>query len=507
MAVAIVQSSALGLTQGAQSLSLTLSGVTAGNAIVITLAQYSTTANDAPVIKDGTTTLSQEIVYTPGGNYSVACVGWELNVAAGSHTVTVNTASNNTGAFMDAKIHEVSGLGSTQPRVFASNTITTGTTLSISGGTANSGDIVFTVWAPDANVASSTGAATIPTGYTSLWTEFNGASYQIGAAAYEILSATGSLSLSWTGLNGGGTNDMAAIAVVLEAAGASTNNATLAAGLTFGASIQATQTLSSAIAASADPGARILTAQTNAATLQGYASPGFASTVTQTNVLNAALAAGVSPGAAMQLVQTLSAAVTAHAQPGVLIGATQTNAATLQGYASPGFAANVIQTNAVRAAIAAGIQPGVVVTAFQNYLEAAMRFACQQAGVPQFYTGIKPPIASFQIFQSSGSWTVPSGTSSVMVSATAAGGTPLGTSGRQAIQQTLPVVTGDVLTVSIGPNVTISKGSTILLSLLDGGPYSYGLAQGQNQDSGIAGFGSGVLSGPAYPALVVFLWR
>lgn len=225
MAASIVQSTTLGLTQGAQTLTKAITGVTAGNALVVTFVQYSVTANDAPIVKDGTTTLSKEFQYAPGGNYSSVGVAWALNVAAGSHTITLQSTSGNTSNYADMMVHEVAGLGSTQPRVFGVNTITTGTTLSITAGTADAGDISFTVVGSDGQAAAGTAAFTDPSGYSPLWSETNASSYQPGAAAYEILTSTGALSLTWTGLNGGGTNDIGGIAVVFAAAGATTVSA------------------------------------------------------------------------------------------------------------------------------------------------------------------------------------------------------------------------------------------------------------------------------------------
>ena len=222
----IVQSSALQVVNGAQSGSVTLSGVTAGNAIVVTASIFSPTANDAPLIKDGSTTLTQVSAYTPGGNYSSAVVAWELNVAAGSHTITVQMTSAVTAGYYDFVVHEVNTLGSTQPSVSTTGT-TTGSTLALSGATpSQSGCIIFTAIADDGNGSSSTGSATTPSGYTSLWQEMAGASSQIGAAAYQVQTTAAPISPYWTGLNSAGGAGFAGVAVAFAPSGASTNTAT-----------------------------------------------------------------------------------------------------------------------------------------------------------------------------------------------------------------------------------------------------------------------------------------
>jgi len=221
----IVQSSALQVVNGAQSGSVTLSGVTAGNALVVTASIFSPTANDAPLIKDGSTKLTQVSAYTPGGNYSSAVVAWELNVAAGSHTITVQMTSAVTAAYYDYVVHEVSGLGSTQPSVSTTGT-TTGSTLALSGATpSQSGCIIFTALADDGNASGSTGAATTPSGYTSLWQEMAGSSNQIGAAAYQVQSTAAPVSPSWTGLNSGGGAGFAGVAVAFAPSGGGGSNA------------------------------------------------------------------------------------------------------------------------------------------------------------------------------------------------------------------------------------------------------------------------------------------
>jgi hypothetical protein len=220
MASPIVQSSPLTVISGAGATAVTLAGVTAGNAIVVTLAFYDGAASPVVVITDGTTTLAQKVAYSSGGNYSAAVVAWETGVTAGSHTIKVDASPTATTKYPAFQVHEVSGLVASPLDIFVSAT-TTGATVDPTSGatnTAQASEIVFTVLAVDANAASGTAAETIPSGYTALWAENNGSSYQIGAAAYQVLSAVGPVSAPWTGINLGGGAGAVAIAVSFKTA-------------------------------------------------------------------------------------------------------------------------------------------------------------------------------------------------------------------------------------------------------------------------------------------------
>ncbi len=213
MAIAIVQSSALTIRNGDSVAQATLSNVTAGNAIVVTAVAWTGgSTSNALKATDGATNLTGYNAFAPPDG-SPAFVAWELAVAAGSHTINVTTTTANTGTFYDVMVHEVSGLGTTQPSVTTSNT-TTGTTLALSGATPAQNDcIVFTVIADDGNSSSGTASATTPTGYTSLWSEMAGASNQVGAAAYQIQTTAAPVAPSWTALNAAGGAGWGAVAV------------------------------------------------------------------------------------------------------------------------------------------------------------------------------------------------------------------------------------------------------------------------------------------------------
>ena len=212
----------------------------------------------------------------------------------------------------------------------------------------------------------------------------------------------------------------------------------------------------------------------------------------------------------------------ASATLGVGSHAAQTNGTDLQAASgTPLIVANAAQANSTDAQ-SASVALGVGSSAAQingtdvqlastnfnyNTLNSAYLYAAQQAGTPLFYTLSPPAQASTAVYTASGTFTVPSYANYFLVSATAAGGSPYGSAGRQTSRQSLPVVAGDALTVSISPNVTVKRGTQTLLSLLDGAAYAKGTQGGLPQASGIVGLGSGVDQGVPLPAALVFIWN
>ena len=212
----IVQSTVSADTGGNLSLPLTLSNVTAGNALIVTLSGYNGNPNVLDTAKDGSTSLTMYQAFTPGGNYSMAAIGYEFNVAAGSHTVTVSNASTLTSSYYTAALHEVSGLSNASPNVSVNGT-TTGATLTLAGSTPSVNNcFIITVIADDGEGSTSTATITTPSGYTSLWQELNGANYQLGAAAYQIQTTAAPVAPSWTGLNAAGGAGFAAVALAFN---------------------------------------------------------------------------------------------------------------------------------------------------------------------------------------------------------------------------------------------------------------------------------------------------
>ena len=318
-------------------------------------------------------------------------------------------------------------------------------------------------------------------------------------------AAVSGLSIVVSDANGGYGGRIAGIAASFVVSGApSTNNATVAASATPKAAATASQSQAANLLAGASPTALGQVLQYQSATVYARSAP--SSQVTGALVLVATVTGAANPQAVAVAAQTLAASIQASADPSAAVLTLQSQIAQVLAYTAPGFSSSVAQTNAVLAQVLAYASPGTFASAYDDFSQAAARFAAVQAASPQFYTGIKPAQAQAVFFLASGTWTVPPGTH-FYLSATAAGGTPLGSAGRQVLGQSLPVSPGDVLTVTIGPGVTVAKGATTLASLLDGLPYAKGTAGGLPQDSGIQGLGSGADSGPAYPACVVFYWR
>ena len=192
----------------------------------------------------------------------------------------------------------------------------------------------------------------------------------------------------------------------------------------------------------------------------------------------------------------------AHAGPitGVAASAAQTDGADTQAAtATPLIVASATQTDGT------DIQVATVYVAFID-ANLADLFACQQAAVSQYYTGSKPTPLNFQVFITSGSWTVPTNTTTVYVSATAAGGSPFGGAGQQVLKQQLKAVAGDTVSVAIGQTVAVSVNGAQQLFLNPGGAYGKFQAQAWGQSSYIQGFGNGADTGSGDPALSVILW-
>ena len=193
----------------------------------------------------------------------------------------------------------------------------------------------------------------------------------------------------------------------------------------------------------------------------------------------------------------------AHAAPitGIAASAAQTDSADTQAATgTPLITSSATQTDPT------DIQVATVYVAFID-ANLADLFACQQAAVSQYYTGSKPTPLNFQVFITSGSWTVPANTKTVYVSATAAGGSPFGGAGQQALKQQIKAAAGDTVSVTIGQTVAVSVNGAQQLFLNPGGAYGKFQAQAWGQSSYIQGFGNGADTGSGDPALAVILWN
>ena len=244
-------------------------------------------------------------------------------------------------------------------------------------------------------------------------------------------------------------------------------------------------------------------AQTDGADTQAAtATPLITSSAAQTDGTDTQAATGT-PLITSSAAQTDGADIqSAHAAPitGVAASAAQTDSADTQ--AATG---TPLITSSAAQADPTDIQVATVYVAFID-ANLADLFACQQAAVSQYYTGSKPTPLNFQVFITSGSWTVPANTKTVYVSATAAGGSPFGGAGQQALKQQLKAAVGDTVSVTIGQTVAVSVNGAQQLFLNPGGAYGKFQAQSWGQSSYIQGFGNGADTGSGDPALAVILW-
>ena len=216
---AIVQSTATNQGSAVTSITLTLSGVTAGNALVIEGAFSPYSATDSVVYPTGWT--SAVSAKTPGGN-SYAVLGVITGVAAGTQTITISSKLGSS-TYWAIQMHEVSGLASSpvDSAAIATGT-TTGTTLAMTSPAATTGaSIAFSPLAYDnANAFSGTLAASSP--WTLLWS-VDTASIEAGAGADQVYTGASTPTITWSGMTADTVGWSAAI-VPLLASGASPDN-------------------------------------------------------------------------------------------------------------------------------------------------------------------------------------------------------------------------------------------------------------------------------------------
>jgi hypothetical protein len=194
MTIAVVQSAATA-AQGVTSTSVSLSGVSSSNMLVLVV-----TTNVVPTTPSGFT-----LVYEPaagGGAWNSEYFGNIVYIksspTAGTNTVSVSFSRT---AIPNVCLIEVSGLTSSTADVKVVNNLTgTPTTVSVSSGSlAQANEIVFALLAYSIPGGVSNAAITNPpTGFTSLWVEDNTLNYAASEFAYQVVSATTSLSATWS---------------------------------------------------------------------------------------------------------------------------------------------------------------------------------------------------------------------------------------------------------------------------------------------------------------------
>ena len=228
MAIVPVQTSPKVRGAGVSSQAFTLSGVTAGNALVISVNYGAASTNTAQATYPANWVVSSLKSPAGGGREDIAVLPGNF-VTGGSVSVTLTFAS---GTYITGDIAEISGLDPASPLdlvlTATGSSVTSLTPTASNHTTSQASEILIGVAASDPYYASGTDTSTQPTGYTQLWQETNANSYATGVGAYKILSAITTVADTWS--VPGGTY-VYAIAVSLKAATSTSNTATGAATL------------------------------------------------------------------------------------------------------------------------------------------------------------------------------------------------------------------------------------------------------------------------------------
>lgn len=240
MAINVVQpGTPSGNSSGVSSRTFSLTGVTAGNSLVVQFNCESQNKNDAIVFPAGWVVKQ---AFTQNG-YSSAVIAVLNNATAGTNSVTVHFASGTNAGYYYGLMSEVSPLAASPGDLYDTATATGGTLTPTSGGTATSqaSEIIFSVISPDLNVLAGTVSQTTPSGYTSIYNETNANNYQTGSSAYKVLTTTQAISAAWTGLTTDSQGWVALIWSLKDAIGATAYTLSASAG-SFSATGQAAST-------------------------------------------------------------------------------------------------------------------------------------------------------------------------------------------------------------------------------------------------------------------------
>lgn len=491
MAVTKVWSSGK-ITSTSYIVDIARTGATAGNTLAIVVADYFNSLGTFSASLVGvsgsafTSAITSPLIGGGGGVQNG--ILYLTNCPGGSFTIQVT--GTNEQAYFSLEAFELAGVNATSPLLYSVaspvKTLSASTTTIPLTLTTVAGALVLT------GITSAYGPSvsyTQPAGYT---LEYSDTSYAVANAAVASISATGTSQDATWSVTSGGANSAGVVGAVFAPA---SSGVSASAAQTNGTDTQS---------ASAMLGVGSHAAQTNGTDIQAASgTPLIVANATQTNGTDTQAASGT-PIIVANAAQTNGTdSQSASAVLGIKVYTVQINGTDIQ-VATAGGATTI----GITAAQINGTDVQLASTNFNyNTLNSAYLYAAQQAATPLFYTMSPPAQASTAVYTASGTFTVPSYANYFLVSATAAGGSPYGSAGRQTSRQSLPVVAGDALTVSISPNVTVKRGTQTLLSLLDGAAYAKGTQGGLPQASGIVGLGSGVDQGVPLPAALVFIWN
>lgn len=208
MPASIVQSSTRVGFAGASTLNLSLTGVAAGNSIIVTCAAFNDSGAPTISATDGTAYSVRQGTQGAGNPSATAAILWLHNVSSGNKTITVTTTSGSTGRYGWARAMEVSGLVNaapnvTMPAASGANGATSSTPSTGSSGATTAANCfvvaVLTVSGGGTNAGIDTPATT---GYTNHWVDQDFNTEEAGAADYKSVTSTGAQSAAWGTLTG-----------------------------------------------------------------------------------------------------------------------------------------------------------------------------------------------------------------------------------------------------------------------------------------------------------------
>ncbi|MDE2254327.1 MAG: hypothetical protein KGL42_08705 [Betaproteobacteria bacterium] len=432
-----------GNSSGVSSRTFSLTGVTAGNSLVVQFNCESQNTND-PIVFPAGWTVKQ--AFTPTG-YSSAVIAVLNNATAGTNSVTVHFASGTSGGYYYGLMSEVLPLAASPGDLYDTATATGGTLTPTSGATATSqaDEIVFSVISPDLNVLAGTVSQTTPSGYTSIYNEKDANSYQTGASAYKVLSATQAISAAWTALTTD-SDGWAALIWSLKGATPSTNTVTAAPSVNPIASSTVAQAQPVKSALSVAPGVAATIAA--ALVVQAIASvtPGVTASVEQAQ--RVAVAASVFPGVSASVVQSQSVTARASVLSGVSGAVAQQQPVTAAASVTPGVAASVQAAGVNAVTTAVSVRPGVAAMVSQAQpVTATVSVTPSVAGSVQ-PAGVNVVTAAASVIP--GVTATLHGAQPVSAVASVRPGVSAAVQGAQAVQASLSVVPGVSATVTQG---------------------------------------------------------
>ncbi len=217
MAATLVQQTTELFADAAASISPSITGVTAGNLVVMLVAcsqNVSATALTAPA---GWSTAASATGPGTGSYRQVAAIFYKENAASGSHSGTVTFNSNSYAAAVIVEFSGIQTSGSLEGTNTDSGTgVTTGSTNSASNTTANALVLSIICASNDPGTMNSL-SSPASSGYTNIDNELNDTLHTGYQFSYKSVTSAASQSGSWTWTNNSGFG--AAIATFAESGG------------------------------------------------------------------------------------------------------------------------------------------------------------------------------------------------------------------------------------------------------------------------------------------------